>query len=93
MNMPGFNHVPGRTDFFGAAAAQLLRLAVRASEAKLPLTILPIGTSTNIAQAFDVAKNDGSLHAFVKEIKLIYQPLTESLVLRCSRFGGWRIRR
>jgi inosine-uridine nucleoside N-ribohydrolase len=73
MNVPDFNQIPGTTNFSGGAPAQLLRLALQAGEAEAPLTILSIGTSTNIAQAIELAKNAGSLSAFAEGIRMIYK--------------------
>ena len=73
MDVPGFNQIQGTAKFSGGAAAQLLKLGRQAGEAEAPLTILSIGTSTNIARAIGLAKKAGSLAGFAAGIKMIFK--------------------
>ena len=73
MDVPGFNDIPGTKNYYGEAAAHMVTLALQAVETKTPLTIISIGTSTNIAQAVQQSKDKGLFGHFAKGIKMVYK--------------------
>lgn len=72
-NIKGTKTLPYNTDMvhpLGTAATTIADLAEQAAQAKQPITILSIGTSTNIAQAYNVASNK---RLFVRGIHRVYK--------------------
>ena len=54
----------------GTAATTIADLAEQGAQSKQPITILSIGTSTNIAQAYNVASNK---RLFVRGIRMVFK--------------------
>ena len=73
MNVPGFNDITGTSNYQTGAANALVSLATQAGKANKPITILSIGTATNIAQAVEQATDQELFENFAKGIQMIYK--------------------
>ncbi len=76
MKVPSFNDIEGASDYADGAVAHMESLVVKAGKEGAPLTILSIGSSTNIARAIRLAQNNaepGYFETFKKGIHMIYK--------------------
>ncbi len=76
MAVPGFKDIEGTSNYKKYAAAHIETSVAQAGKDGAPLTIISIGSSTNIAQAIQRAKNHeeaGYFETFRKGIKMIYK--------------------
>ena len=70
MEVSGFDQVKGVPFYTGDAAGQLVQILREAGEANTPITVLSIGSSTNLAAAIALA-NQGDATSFTKGVKRI----------------------
>ena len=72
-NIKGTKTLPYNVDMvhpLGTAATTIADLAEQAAQAKQPITILSVGTSTNIVEAYNVANNK---RLFVRGIHMVFK--------------------
>lgn len=76
MSVPGFEHPQTSTPAPRNAPIQIVQRAIAAGKKGEPVTILSIGTTTNIAQAITLAKENsqqGYYNDFLNGIKMVYK--------------------
>lgn len=73
MTVPGFNKVLPSPLYTGNGAAHLENLVYEAAKNEVPVTLISIGSSTNIAQAIIMSRKKGNFQTFKKGIKRIYK--------------------
>lgn len=73
MDVSGFNQLPGTANYSPGAVAELSKRLIAAGKAREPITIVSIGTSTNIAAAFELAEKNQQADKFRKGVAMIYK--------------------
>ncbi len=73
MQAEGYNEIKGVPVYSGNAVAHLHHLIVDAGKAGKPLTLISIGSATNLAAAIEMAKAGGEFTNFQKGVKQIFK--------------------